>query len=243
MKLLFHIHTNHSFDCAIKPQYIIDFAIKNNIDIVAITDHDTMNGSLEAANYAHLKCPDLKVIIGAEYNSNCGDIIGLFLKKEIKENDAEKLIDEIHIQGGLAVLPHPLKGHKLNEKILEKIDVIETFNARCSNKQNLEADGLAAKYNKPSISGNDAHLKKELKLCYNIVHNSTLLQAILDNKEMFQEYTSKLNIISSQIVKGYKTKDLILILKMFKSLLSIFIFQPLRNLLKMNGNNKYNLMQ
>jgi hypothetical protein len=236
MNLLFHIHTNNSYDCILKPESIVKFALKNEINAIAITDHDTIKGSVEAAKYVLLNKLDIKIIIGAEYYTDCGDIIGLFLKKEINEKNAEKLIDEIHKQGGIAVLPHPFKSHKLNETILQKIDVIETFNTRCTIEQNLKAEELSKKYNKPAIAGNDAHLEKELELCYNKINNTLLFEAIMSDKDAYKEYTSKLNVIKSQLIKGVKNKEIFLILKMFKSILSLYLFQPLRRFLKMNKN-------
>lgn len=230
MKFLFHIHTKNSYDSFLKPQSIVDYAIKNGYGAIAITDHDTLKGSLEAADYVRVNKLDVEIIIGAEYYSNCGDIIGIFLKEEIYENDAEKIIDEIHKQGGIAILPHPFKSHKLTEDILNKIDVIEVFNARCSSEQNLSALQAASKYNKPSLAGNDAHLSKELSLCYNIIDDSSLKVAIMSDKEMYTNYTSKFDILNSQIIKGYKEKNFILIIKMLKSHISILIIQPLRRL-------------
>lgn len=235
MKLLFHVHTNNSFDSLLKPKRIIDYAVKNGVGALAITDHETIQGSVEAANYVLLHNLSIKIIIGAEYFSSCGDIIGLFLKQEINEQNAEKLIDEIHRQGGIAVLPHPFKSHSLTTEILQKIDVIETFNSRCSIEQNSKAKDLAIKYNKPSLSGNDAHLGTELALCHNLLIDGSLYDAILSNKSVHTEYTSKVNIVKSQIIKGYKKRDIVLIFKMVKSLLSIYIIQPLYLFLKIKN--------
>jgi len=235
MKLLFHIHTLHSYDCLIKPSFIIDYAVKNAIEVVAITDHESLKGSIEAANYALSKKNNIQAIIGAEYYTDCGDVIGLFLKDELKERNAVKLIDEIHNQGGIAILPHPYKGHKLNKEIIQRIDVIEIFNSRCTIEQNQLALGLSKQYNKPGIVGNDAHLKKELDLCHNVLKTLPLKKAILEEKQYFQSYTTKINVINSQLIKGYKKKDIVLILKMCKSSLSFYVFQPLRNLLKRNN--------
>jgi len=231
MKLLFHIHTNHSYDSCLKPRAIIDFAMQNNIFVVAITDHDTMSGSYEAACYVKSHNLNVEVIQGAEYYSSCGDIIGLFIKEEIKEREGSKLIDEIHRQGGIAILPHPYKGHILKDEIIQKIDIIETFNARCSNEQNSKASDLAVKWKKTTITGNDAHLKKELSLCYTILNDLPLKEAILaENKQDFRKVTSKVNIILSQWIKGFKKGDFNLIIKTLRSFLSIILFQPVRSL-------------
>lgn len=234
MKFLFHIHTYHSYDCLIKPKSIIEYAIKNNIDIVAITDHDTLKGSIDAKEYVTSNKLPVTIIIAAEYKTDCGDIIGLFLKNEIKEKNAEKLIDEIHLQGGIAVLPHPYKSHNLNSTIIQKIDVIETFNARCNDIENEKALQLALKHNKPILYGIDAHIKRELCLGYNMLSISNLEEAIMSKKEIFGIHTTKLNIVISQFIKAFKTKDFILFCKMSKSLISILFISKIRGYYKKN---------
>jgi hypothetical protein len=61
------------------------------------------------------------------------------------------------------VLPHPYKGQKLDEPLLAGVDLIETFNARCSALQNSCADKLARELGKPGLGGCDAHFAPELK--------------------------------------------------------------------------------
>lgn len=230
MKLLFHLHTNHSYDCLIKPEFIVKYALENDIRVISITDHDTINGSMAAADYVNKNNLNIQVIIGAEYYTNSGDLIGLFLKRELFEKDALKLIEEIHEQGGLAVLPHPYKSHQLSDKLLQKIDIIETFNARCSKEENDKASELAKKYAKPVIAGSDAHLKAELNLCYNTINQLPLQVSIASEKQFHVGYTDKFNIIKSQLIKGYKTRNVLLLVKMFKSILSLKIIQPMRGL-------------
>jgi predicted metal-dependent phosphoesterase TrpH len=229
MKFLFHVHTNHSYDSRMKPGQIIDFALANDIQMIAITDHGTIEGSLEAQKIVKDKGIPLEIIVGAEYLTDCGDIVALFLKEEIKEKSAEKLIDEIHKQGGLAILPHPYYHHTLSESLLKKIDVIEVFNARCSETQNKQAAELAVFYNKPVICGNDAHVLSELSLCFNTIKNQLApSEAILTEKEIETGYTSKSNILKSQMIKGWKTRNVVLILRTLKSFVSVKVVQPLK---------------
>ena len=42
-----HIHSNHS-DGKDSVKEILNVAIKKQLDVISITDHDTLNGSLEA---------------------------------------------------------------------------------------------------------------------------------------------------------------------------------------------------
>ena len=58
-----HVHTIYS-DGEKTPKEIIDMAIEKNIDVIAITDHDTIDGIEEALNYSKNK--SIKVIPGIE---------------------------------------------------------------------------------------------------------------------------------------------------------------------------------
>jgi hypothetical protein len=212
-----------------KPGQIIDFALANDIRMIAITDHGTIEGSLEAQKIVGEKGLPLEIIVGAEYLTDSGDIVALFLKEEIREKSAEKLIDEIHKQGGLAILPHPYYHHTLSEVLLKKIDVIEVFNARCSETQNKQAAELAVMYNKPVICGNDAHVPSELSLCINTVNDQlTPSEALLAEKDFETSYTSRSNILKSQMIKGCKTRNVVLILRTLKSFVSVYVVQPLK---------------
>ena len=231
MKLLFHIHTKHSYDSFLSLKSIIDYAKGNGFSIVAITDHDTINGSLAASAYARKKKSNVEVVIGAEYLTDCGDIIGVLLKEDIIEKDAVRLIYEIHRQGGIAILPHPFHKHTLSNEMLQRIDVIEVFNARCSKDENEKAYQLAKEWDKPMICGNDAHLACELSLCYNVLTSGADLATTFKSiSEMHKQYSSKTNIIRSQIIKGIKNRDMALILRMLRSIFSVIVMQPLRKM-------------
>lgn len=129
MVIDFHIHSKYSFDCFLEPSAIIALARRHRIDGLAVTDHDTMAGVAEFKRLA----PDLYIIAGEEISTKDGDILGLFLKEEIKAlTDATRVIEEIRAQGGLAILAHPFKWPHLmrDGEFLKKFDAVEIFNAR-----------------------------------------------------------------------------------------------------------------
>jgi predicted metal-dependent phosphoesterase TrpH len=129
MVIDFHIHSKYSFDCFLEPSRIVRLARENGLDGLAITDHDTMAGVEEFRRLA----PDLYIIAGQEISTQDGDILGLFLKAEIKACvAAQEAIAAIRAQGGLAVLAHPFKWPHVLRKpgFLKEFDAIEVFNAR-----------------------------------------------------------------------------------------------------------------
>ena len=75
--------------------------------MIAVTDHDTIEGALRAHHYASRR-GRLEVVVGEEVSSRDGHIVGLFLEKRIKPGmSAAATVDAIHDQGGLAVAVHP----------------------------------------------------------------------------------------------------------------------------------------
>ena len=71
-----HMHTTYSRDGAIRPADAIRIAKKRKLDGIAITDHNTIRGGMEAQK---LPPNGLDIICGAEMKTDRGDVIGLFL--------------------------------------------------------------------------------------------------------------------------------------------------------------------
>lgn len=153
-----HIHSYQSFDCDSHPGDIVRYAIKRNLNVIAVTDHDTIKGALDTLDYVR-QHPELNlnVVVGAEIYTPEGEIIGLFLKDEIKSGKAINVIEEIRAQAGVSVLVHPCRDDYPEEKVVRAVDAIEVFNLRSSARENLLAQELAIKSGKPGITGSDAH--------------------------------------------------------------------------------------
>jgi len=174
MKFDLHIHSKYSYDSFLSPERIIKVAKRKGLHGVAITDHNTIKGGIEVLKINEDE--DFQVIVGAEIRTEYGDIIGLFLEDEITANKFEEVIEEIKSQGGLSVLAHPYRQYKFPEEIIDKVDLVEVFNARSKKRDNRRALHLAANYNKPVIAGSDAHLPFE------IGRGSTIVPAQVDLK-------------------------------------------------------------
>ena len=157
-----HIHTKYSFDCLLEPRTVIKIAFIRGLSAIAITDHNTVKGSLTAIREASL-VENLMVIPGIEVKTDMGDLIGLYVQEEIKSRDFYDAIDEIRAQGGLVVLPHPYRGHKgAVEELAKLADLIEAVNGRCSHARNARVYKLAKEMGKPAVAGSDAHFAFEI---------------------------------------------------------------------------------
>ena len=102
----FHIHTHHSKDCVMPVADILERAREVGLDVVAITDHDSAAGGLEARELADRY--GVRVIVGEEVKSSEGEIIGLFLERTIPGGMSfADTIAAIREQGGITYVPHP----------------------------------------------------------------------------------------------------------------------------------------
>ena len=103
-----HMHTSFS-DGWPSPRAVVDHVTaQGELDVIAITDHDTIEGALRAADYAAGVRGAPQVIVGEEVSSQQGHILGLFLERRVRPGmTAAATIHAIQEQGGLAVAAHP----------------------------------------------------------------------------------------------------------------------------------------
>jgi predicted metal-dependent phosphoesterase TrpH len=95
MKYDLHTHTKYSSDGFIEPKKIVKTAMRRGLSGIAITDHDTIKGSLEAKKY---ETDEFHVICGSEISTERGEVIGLFLSDEIKSHRFSDVVDQIKEQ-------------------------------------------------------------------------------------------------------------------------------------------------
>ncbi|TMF38350.1 MAG: PHP domain-containing protein [Chloroflexi bacterium] len=99
-----HIHTTYS-DGAPSPAMVVARAVRLGLSVIAITDHDRIDGAIEGSLCDPARC---EVVIGEEVTTHQGHVLGLFLTRAVPPGlDVEQTIDEIHAQGGLAIPAHP----------------------------------------------------------------------------------------------------------------------------------------
>ena len=160
-----HSHTQWSKDCVVDFDAIIRRCEKHGIDRIAITDHNTADGALAMQKIA----PDL-VIVGEEIMTTKGELLGYFMMESIPEGlTPEETIKRLRDQGAVISVSHPFdrlrKGAWQEEdllRIIDKVDAVETFNARCMFSQDNErALAFAEKHSLLGTIGSDAHSRVE----------------------------------------------------------------------------------
>lgn len=174
-----HFHTHYSFDSNRSPRSIVETAAREGIDCVAITDHDSIEGAIEARELAKQGVGGgrVRVIVGEEIASHDGHIIGLFLTHKIEPGQsAEDTIADIRAQGGVALAPHPfctLCDNSLGsniERVAHLLDGVEVHNAQNPLPwQDAAAARFAAQRNMTAYVGCDGHIDGPLAPAYQIM--------------------------------------------------------------------------
>lgn len=166
-----HCHTRASFDCLSAPGAVVRAAFERGLTHIAITDHDRIDGALEARRLAPA---GLAVIVGEEVRTSEGDLICLFLERAIPPGlSAEETVAAAREQGALVGIPHPfdrLRGSLLRETRMEAlgraVDWVETHNARLVGRGNERAVEYARELGLPGVAVSDAHSILEVGVAY-----------------------------------------------------------------------------
>jgi predicted metal-dependent phosphoesterase TrpH len=173
-----HTHSRASFDALASPASLVRTAARRGLTHLAITDHDRIDGALEARERAGDIAPELTVIVGEEVRTADGDLICLFLDEPIPPGlPADETIARARAQGALVGVPHPFdrfRGSLLRDARLEQladaVDWIETHNARIAvGKGNQLAAEFAHEHGLPGIAVSDAHSSFEIGVAYTIL--------------------------------------------------------------------------
>ncbi len=175
MKADLHIHSFYSYDAIAKPESILAAAADRNINIIAITDHDTTAGWKDF-NELSKKYP-VEIVFGQEikiYDNNklVGEVVCTFLKDKIKGHDLQDVISQVKEQDGLVSIAHPFSERRVEFNAFAEITnwtdiAIEILNGRSyNNRDNEMAANLAQRLNTPITAGSDAHTPFEVGSCY-----------------------------------------------------------------------------
>jgi predicted metal-dependent phosphoesterase TrpH len=206
-----HTHTKYSGmsklrfmrfpDAVSEPADVVRAAERRGLDVVCVTDHDTIRGGTMAEQARPRK---VEVVVGEEVSTADGEVVGLFVNEDIPRGlSAEETIDRIHAMGGVAIAPHPFSAHcsSLANRLFElELDGVELFNAfHRDGYTNDIAQKLCENMAVARTGGSDAHAPMMVGDGYTIFEGTTaeeLRKAILRRETDFGgRYTTFRNLV------------------------------------------------
>jgi predicted metal-dependent phosphoesterase TrpH len=212
LKLDLHIHSQYSEDGEGTPKEIIKVLQKKGLNGMAITDHNSIKGSLTALKESSR---DFIVIPGVEISTNDGHLLALNIKEEIPRNlSVEETVEKIIDIGGTPIVPHLLRSMSgiKEEKlkiIKDKIPAIEVLNACSVPQSNLKVAKIAKKYDLGGTGGSDSHIPNYVGFAYTVFDTTdlsidNLLDEINKKKTWAGGTTLPINYRKDRMVKSIK---------------------------------------
>ena len=188
-----HMHTNLG-DGTTSPARVIEEATRRGLQVIAITDHDHVEGAKRVTELLAQQRSTLHVITGVEVSTRQGHLLGLFVKEAPKAlQSVEASIEAIKEQDGLVIIPHPLGrlvpslSRAKIDNLLDKgfpIDGIEIYNPSPANASMRSTVRLAnAQWGFAEMGGSDAHFWQHIGAAYTLFPGSDpddLRRAILE---------------------------------------------------------------
>ena len=166
-----HIHTIHSYDGTCSVSAVLkQVADHTDLDIIAITDHDTMAGVREARELA--PAYGIEIIPGCEVSTAEGHLLALFIDRPIQAGlSLVQTVLLVGQQGGLCIAAHPMaRGasslsfttiqHALSQPGVSRVLVgIEAFNGGLVyTRRNPLVEEMAKSLPLAQVGNSDAHV-------------------------------------------------------------------------------------
>lgn len=172
-----HVHTVVSPDAHTRREDLPAIIKERGLDGVAITEHNRFDPPKL----------DALTLPGVEISSLDGHIVALGIQEMIQPRlPANETIRRIHMQEGVAIVPHPYdpvsKCVKVS-RLKETPDAVETINADAASFliSNWLARRDAARFKLPQVGGSDSHIPETIGDAFTIVDSdSSSVRDILD---------------------------------------------------------------
>jgi hypothetical protein len=183
-----HIHTRHGDGMATVPELLRYVDERGELDVIAVTEHDTLRAAEEARELHANAGYRFELICGMEVTTLDGHLLALYVDEPVPSfRRIEATLEAVHRLGGLAVAPHPLSWltRSVGARTFARVaaidndgvyfDGIEEYNmspagrvtsakARCLNRERLQ---LA------SIGSSDAHFLASIGCAYTEFEGAT----------------------------------------------------------------------
>jgi len=170
-----HIHTAFSDGMAEVGELLEYVETQTELDIIGIVDHDDVRGALAAREQWAKGQYRFDLVTGMEATAIEGHVLALYVDEPVPSLvPLEQVFEDVHRQGGLCVVPHPLSwltrsiGAGTLERCAREIDGIEVA---CRSPAARVSVRRAAVLNRRSLGlaelgGSDAHFLQAIGSAY-----------------------------------------------------------------------------
>ena len=211
MRFDLHIHSCYSHDSNLQIDDILKHAANIGLDGIAITDHNAVEGSLQAR--ARAKELDLPLIVlpGMEVSTSKGHILVFGINENIPHDlSPEKTVEMVREKGGVAIPSHPFKMKGIGRVDGLDVDGIETFNSSCMFGENAKAKKMAQSLGKCEVGGSDSHLLDTIGFgiteIYAEPNEEAVLKAIGEGKTRSSGKITPIGIMFIRAVMGIRRR-------------------------------------
>lgn len=173
-----HMHTTYS-DGLGTPRQVVETAVSRGLHIIAITDHDGVQGALDARELVARERYPIEVIVGTEVTTARGvHLLALFVEERLPMfQSAARTVEEIARRGGIALAPHPLSaltpsmGRRMIEGVLARglpLVGVETINPSPAGRPRQRLLALNRSWGLAEFGGSDAHFPAHIGAAYTL---------------------------------------------------------------------------
>jgi predicted metal-dependent phosphoesterase TrpH len=168
-----HLHTLYS-DGTASVQAVLDHVERaTDLDLVAITDHERIDGAQRAAEIHAAGGYSFELVVGEEITTRRDHVLALFVTQRIPAlRPLDETLERIHDQGAIAIAPHAMapltpslgRGSLLrihgSDDARRRLDAIELMNpstagrSRRAARRRLNDEVLRL----PAVGNSDAHV-------------------------------------------------------------------------------------
>jgi predicted metal-dependent phosphoesterase TrpH len=168
-----HLHSLYSDGTASIPQILDHVEQRTDLDVIAITDHERLDGALRAAELHAEHAYSYDLVVGEEITTRRGHVIALFVTERIRPlRPLDETLRAIHAAGGLAIAAHPmapiplsvgprsLRGVRDHPDDDVAFDALELFNPSYAGRvrQGARLELNDAELGLPGVGNSDAHV-------------------------------------------------------------------------------------
>lgn len=168
-----HLHSLYSDGTASVAQILEHVERQTDLDVIAITDHERLDGALRAVELHAARDYSYDLVVGEEITTRRGHVLALFVTERIRPlRPLEETLQAIHAAGGLAIAAHPmapiplsvgprsLRGVRDHAHEHVAFDALELFNPSYAGRvrQGARLELNARELGLPGVGNSDAHV-------------------------------------------------------------------------------------